>query len=302
MVQNPNQPTKDNGTSDAGIQQLSNITQAINYLGQQFAQVVAGLDVTTTRGDMIARGATVNQRLPIGAEGSLLHSDGTDPGWLALGSQYDVLQSNGSDAVWDEYITTTRGDLITRGASNPQRLAIGSSGQVLGSDGTDPSWSRTNLTGSGTRSTSTGSTTISFLSVIPSWANEVTLSFAAISLSGSDAWLIQLGTSGSYTTSGYSSASGIYYSTSTVSISAVTTSGFIILAGNAANTLTGTIILNHIGSNQWIASGTFFDSSVPYMGTTAGRITLGGVLDSIRFATNGSNTVDANAGVNVTWR
>lgn len=42
------------------------------------------LSPVTTRGDMIIRNATVNARLPIGAAGKVLTSDGTDPSWNFL--------------------------------------------------------------------------------------------------------------------------------------------------------------------------------------------------------------------------
>ncbi len=39
----------------------------------------AAISPTTTRGDLIARGATIDERLPIGAAGQVLTSDGVDP-------------------------------------------------------------------------------------------------------------------------------------------------------------------------------------------------------------------------------
>jgi microcystin-dependent protein len=47
----------------------------------------AGFDAlapTTTRGDLIARGASSNARLAVGASGRYLRSDGTDPSWAQL--------------------------------------------------------------------------------------------------------------------------------------------------------------------------------------------------------------------------
>lgn len=39
---------------------------------------------TTTRGDLIVRGASADQRLAVGASGRVLRSDGTDPAWAQL--------------------------------------------------------------------------------------------------------------------------------------------------------------------------------------------------------------------------
>jgi hypothetical protein len=41
---------------------------------------------TTTRGDLIVRGASADQRLAVGASGRVLRSDGTDPAWTQLAS------------------------------------------------------------------------------------------------------------------------------------------------------------------------------------------------------------------------
>lgn len=88
------------------------------------ATVGAGT-VTTTRGDLIRRGASADERVALGATGKFLTSDGTD-------------------AVWGQGPLTTTGDLLI-GASGgtPTRLAAGStSGHVLTSNGSGaaPSW------------------------------------------------------------------------------------------------------------------------------------------------------------------
>lgn len=46
----------------------------------------SALTVTTTRGDLIVRGASADQRLAVGASGRVLRSDGTDPAWAQLAS------------------------------------------------------------------------------------------------------------------------------------------------------------------------------------------------------------------------
>lgn len=81
---------------------------------------------TTTRGDMIVRGASADVRLAVGSSGQVLGSNGTDPAWVTPPASSP---------------TTTRGDLIRRGASADERLALGTSGQVLSSNGTDAVWS-----------------------------------------------------------------------------------------------------------------------------------------------------------------
>jgi hypothetical protein len=79
-----------------------------------------GLDVLTTRGDLIRRGASAPERVALGSAGQLLGSDGTDALWVPG--------------------LTTRGDLLTRDASVYKRLALGAVGFTLQSDGTDVLW------------------------------------------------------------------------------------------------------------------------------------------------------------------
>lgn len=149
----------------------------------------------------------------------------------------------------------------------------------------------------GTRSTSTGATSVAFTSVIPAWAREIILNFAGVSLSGTDNILFQLGVAGTYVTTGYSSASAMHSGAGNA-LTAVTTTGMVMLGGNAAYTYTGSIIFRLMGSNQWVSTTVCDETATPLVGHGSGSITLAGTPDSIRLITAGSNTVDANAGVN----
>jgi hypothetical protein len=91
-------------------------------------------DVTTTRGDIIYRNATVPARLAVGAANTLLKSDGTDPSWTTVAAIMDSL-------------LTTRGDILRVGSSTTERLALGASGAALVSDGTDAVWGYTQYQG-----------------------------------------------------------------------------------------------------------------------------------------------------------
>lgn len=56
--------------------------------------------VTTTRGDLIVRGASVNGRLAIGAAGKFLRSDATDPSWqFPPGNEFDYAQITSSASI-----------------------------------------------------------------------------------------------------------------------------------------------------------------------------------------------------------
>lgn len=132
----------------------------------------------------------------------------------------------------------------------------------------------------GTQTTITG---------IPSWARRVTLLFDGVSSSGSDNYLIQLGTSGGIVTSGYRSNISVTASTSS------TTVGFFV-AGNlgSASTISGMVTIATSGSNVWVESGQLSnDATGTYMSSTIGRVSLGGVLDRIRITTiNAFDTYD----------
>lgn len=78
---------------------------------------------TTTRGDLIARGASADERKALGADNTLLASDGTDPNWETLSSLLDAIFSNAQGAT------------LYRGASAWAALSPGTNGQFLQSQG-----------------------------------------------------------------------------------------------------------------------------------------------------------------------
>lgn len=124
---------------------------------------VHALGIVTTRGDIIRRGSSGPERLALGANGTVLSSDGTDAVWASpAGVTYagtsdlaDVAATESAgaattvprgDHVHRLGITTTRGDLIRRGASDNERVALGATGKILTSDGTDAVWGNGPLT------------------------------------------------------------------------------------------------------------------------------------------------------------
>jgi hypothetical protein len=93
----------------------------------------AGIDVLTTRGDVVVRNASnATARLAIGAANTVLKSDGTD---IAYGQVATAMIAD--DAVsLAKMASGTDGNLITYDTSgNPAHVATGSSGQVLTSQG-----------------------------------------------------------------------------------------------------------------------------------------------------------------------
>ena len=66
----------------------------------------SAITVTTTRGDLIVRGASADQRLAVGASGRYLRSDGTDPGWSTIPAS-DVTGLPWSDRIAPATVQTT---------------------------------------------------------------------------------------------------------------------------------------------------------------------------------------------------
>ncbi len=92
----------------------------------------AGVTSLTTRGDLLAQGASAADRLAIGAANTVLTTAGTDPAWSTIATAM----------IADDAITLakmaggTDGNLITYDASgNPAYVAAGSATQVLTSQG-----------------------------------------------------------------------------------------------------------------------------------------------------------------------
>jgi hypothetical protein len=142
---------------------------------------------------------------------------------------------------------------------------------------------------SGTAVASTSGTSIDFTG-IPSWVKRITVVFSDVSGSGTSSRLIQIG-AGSVTNSGYvASASG---GTSSV-VTTTSTAGFVLEnAAVAANTANLIATLINITGNTWVNASTSMTSSGGFR-TSAGTVTLGGVLDRVRITTaNGTDTFDA---------
>jgi hypothetical protein len=141
---------------------------------------------------------------------------------------------------------------------------------------------------SGTAITLTNQTAPEFTS-IPSWVKRITLQFSAVSSNGSSVYLVQIG-SGSFSTSGYASASlradasGNGFSSST--------SGFVISSATAANSVSGIMTLTALSSTVWVASHSLnMGSQITTGGGTSG--TLSGALDRIRLFIDGTQFFDA---------
>lgn len=160
-------------------------------------------------------------------------------------------------------------------------------GSVAGATGTlYPLTSGTSVTASGT--------SIDFTS-IPSWVKRITVMFNGVSISGTSAPLIQIG-SGSVTNSGYVSSG--FVSTSFTGNSS--TAGFVVSFGSglAAATVSGNLVLTLISNNTWTGTGVLANTASALFVTTFGGVSpnLSGALDRVRITTvNGTDTFDAGS-------
>lgn len=156
------------------------------------------------------------------------------------------------------------------------------------------------LTSSTSQATTSG-TSKDFTS-IPSWVKRITIMFNAVSLSGVAHLLIQIGTGGTPTTSGYNSTSSYALASGSQSGGVSSTAGYIMYVSAATYIFSGHIVLTNISGNIWIASGLISNvTTTPYTGQTAGNGTLSSTLDMVRITTsNGTDTFDAGS-VNILY-
>lgn len=135
--------------------------------------------------------------------------------------------------------------------------------------------------------------------------NEIVIMFRAVSLSGTDDILIQIGDDTGFVTSGYGTVSTLTPNGAVPSARNSTT-GFILLVGNAGFGLNAVVILTRVPASglpdgdSWLITG-----SGTLVGSGAGVACMGvgtlnsaspvKVLDRIRLATTGANTFDAGA-------
>ena len=144
---------------------------------------------------------------------------------------------------------------------------------------------------SGTAVASTSGTSIEFTS-IPSWVKRITVMFSGVSTNGTSLPQVQLGST-TFTTSGYAASTTNIAAASLATV--VSTAGFAINSGSAANLLSGVMILNLLSGNTWACLGSFSNASTNVY-VSSGSVNLSGTLDRVRITTvNGTDTFDAGS-------
>jgi hypothetical protein len=141
---------------------------------------------------------------------------------------------------------------------------------------------------SGTAVASTSGTSIDFTG-IPSWVKRITVMFSGVSTSGTSVVQIQLGDSGGFETTGYSS--GAQNGNNAPSFFSA---GFPVESGGVATwSRGGQLILSLVNSNTWVYSSCMTAASAQML-FGSGVKTLSDTLTQVRITTvNGTDTFDA---------
>lgn len=257
---------------------------------------VSAVDVSSTATGNIEATNVQAAIAELEAEKQPLDSDLTAIAALTTASYGRSLLETTSEATFKALVNLESGVDVQAYSANIPTVAPGTVGNVIRSDGS--SWTSTAKIGIETPVTAS-STAVNFTSVIPAGTKKITLTLNGLSSSGTDNFLVQLGTGGVYATSGYVSCGLGLAPPSTIG-AASSTAGFIIYTAVAASDLRGNILLSlHNSTNNiWSCSGVLSDGSANRL--VSGTTSLSGSVDSIRIVFTGSNTFDAGT-VNILY-
>jgi len=136
----------------------------------------------------------------------------------------------------------------------------------------------------------TGSTSVEFTG-IPSDALEITLMFNGVSANGGDDYLVQLGTSSGYITSGYVATSQNEKGSSQTDSS----QGFIVLSDNNNNTHHGKFDINKFSNTAYTFEGQTGRSTVAGTQSYGSLNSVSGTIDRLKIILTGGNNFDAGS-------
>lgn len=239
-------------------------------------------DVLTTRGDIVTRGASAEQRLAVGAANTILKSDGTDPGWGTITSLLDSLFSS------------AQGSILYRDAASWAALAPGTSGHYLQTQGAaaNPAWAAvsggTNALLDGTNHTDTTAGAVARGDVITGQGG--TPKWTRLALGASGKYLYSDGTDAIWSDPPASSAHDLLSATHSDTLSDSVVAGDIIF-GNAtpkwarlAKGSDGDVLTLASGLPSWAApsaAGSHELLSATHSDTTAASVVRGDIVTGI---------------------
>lgn len=151
-------------------------------------------------------------------------------------------------------------------------------------------WVQSTLT-SGTAVSASG-TSVTFSS-IPAWVKRITVLSQGLSTNGTSNIQIQLGTSGGFVTSGYLGSCSFAGATNSCGGSNFT-AGLPLGTNGSGDVRHGSVVINNITSNTWVATGISAQSNNTYSQFSGGSIVLSGTLTQLKIMTaNGTDTFSA---------
>ena len=128
---------------------------------------------------------------------------------------------------------------------------------------------------------------------IPSDALEITLLFKGLSASGGNHFVVQLGTSSGYITSGYVGNSENSMGTAAVASNTTDKPGFVIYGDGGGAEFHGSMIINKASSNSYTEIGEFRKSNTGGAVSRGSLSSVSGTVDRLKIFLNGTNTFDA---------
>ena len=128
---------------------------------------------------------------------------------------------------------------------------------------------------------------------IPSDALEITLMFKGLSASAGNHYVVQLGTSSGYITTGYVGNSENSMGTAAVASNTTDKPGFVIYGDGGGAELHGSMIINKASSNSYTEIGEFRKSNTGGAVTRGSLSSVSGTVDRLKIFLNGTNTFDA---------
>lgn len=147
----------------------------------------------------------------------------------------------------------------------------------------------------GTAVATTSGTAIDFTG-IPTWVNRITVMFNGVSTAGTSPPIVQIG-AGSPQTTGYTSTGNNFNNASGTSGNN-STSGFLINAVSASDTMSGHMLLTRVSGNIWVSSHTA-KLSTGNMCVGSGDVSLSGALTILRLTTSAGGIAFDAGSVNI---
>jgi len=210
-----------------------------------------------------------------------------------------IINADTSDGL--KFTSDTSGEIKLQSAGT-DIATVNSSGITMASGKTvsDSTGAIYPLT-SGTTVTATGSETSFDFTGIPSWVKKITICFSTISTSTADKFIVQLGTSSGFVTSGYQ-GDIMQITTSDAMSRSASTAGLILSNTGSTSNYYGLATLALLDSGLWVyqTNGSRDGNSTALAG--GGDADISGTLTQLRFTTdNGTYTFNSGAKINILY-